>query len=261
MPRPVGDFTLLDYPDFMNKALRIAMWSGPRNISSALMRAWENRPDTVVCDEPLYAHYLHTTRIDHPGAEEVIASQPTDWREVVTWLTGPIPDQQTVFYQKHMAHHLLPGMGRDWIPRLENCFLIRDPIEMLTSLIKIIPEPGLDDTGLPQQLELFRLVEEQLGRRPPVLDSRDVLEDPGKILGLLCEELGVEFDSAMLSWPPGRRKTDGIWAPHWYGEVEKSTSFRPYIAKEEKVPRKFEAVLRECMEIYRVLYEYRLGSG
>ena len=241
--------------------MRIAMWSGPRNISTALLRSWGNREDTIVNDEPLYAAFLSETGYAHPIAAEIVDHYETDWRKVVAGLTGEIPDGKPIYYQKHMAHHLLPGMGRDWIPKLENCFLIRDPIEMLTSLIKIIPEPGLDDTGLPQQLELFRLVEEQLGRRPPVLDSRDVLEDPGKILGLLCEELGVEFDSAMLSWPPGRRQTDGIWAPHWYGEVEKSTSFRPYIAKEEKVPRKFEAVLRECMEIYRVLYEYRLGSG
>ena len=241
--------------------MRIAMWSGPRNISTALLRSWGNREDTIVNDEPLYAAFLSETGYDHPIAAEIIDHYETDWRKVVAGLTGEIPDGKPIYYQKHMAHHLLPGMGRDWIPRLENCFLIRDPIEMLTSLIRIIPEPGLDDTGLPQQLELFRMVEDQLGRRPPVLDSRDVLEDPGKILGLLCEELGVKFDSAMLSWPPGRRQTDGIWAPHWYGEVEKSTSFRPYIPKEEKVPRKFEAVLRECMEIYRVLYEYRLGSG
>ena len=241
--------------------MRIAMWSGPRNISTALLRSWGNRDDTIVNDEPLYAAFLSETGYAHPIAAEIVDHYETDWRKVVAGLTGEIPDGKHIYYQKHMAHHLLSGMGRDWIPRLENCFLIRDPIEMLTSLIKIVPEPGLDDTGLPQQLELFRMVEDQLGRRPPVLDSRDVLEDPGKILGLLCEELGVEFDSAMLSWPPGRRKTDGIWAPHWYGEVEKSTSFRPYIPKEEKVPRKFEAVLRECMEIYRVLYEYRLGSG
>ena len=243
------------------QGMRIAMWSGPRNISTALLRSWGNRDDTIVNDEPLYAAFLSETGYDHPIAAEIVDHYETDWRKVVAGLTGEIPDGKPIYYQKHMAHHLLPGMGRDWIPRLENCFLIRAPIELLTSLIRIIPEPGLDDTGLPQQLELFRMVEDQLGRRPPVLDSRDVLEDPGKILGLLCEELGVEFDSAMLSWPPGRRQTDGIWAPHWYGEVEKSTSFRPYIAKEEKVPRKFEAVLRECMEIYRVLYEYRLGSG
>ena len=243
------------------QGMRIAMWSGPRNISTALLRSWGNRDDTIVNDEPLYAAFLSETGYDHPIASEIVDHYETDWRKVVAGLTGEIPDGKPIYYQKHMAHHLLPGMGRDWISKLENCFLIRDPIEMLTSLIRIIPEPGVDDTGLPQQLELFRMVEERLGRRPPVLGSRDVLEDPGKILGLLCEELGVEFDSAMLSWPPGGRQTDGIWAPHWYGEVEKSTSFRPYVPKEEKVPRKFEAVLRECMEIYEVLYEYRLGNG
>lgn len=243
------------------EGMRIAMWSGPRNISTALLRSWGNRDDTIVNDEPLYAAFLSETGFDHPIATEIIDHYETDWGKVVAGLTGDIPDGRLIYYQKHMAHHLLPGMGREWILELENCFLIRDPSEMFTSLIKITPEPGVDDTGLPQQLEIFRMVEDRLGRTPPVLDSRDVLDDPEKILGLLCEKLGVEFGPSMLSWPPGRRQTDGIWAPHWYGEVEKSTSFKPYIPKAEKVPRKFEAVLRECMEIYEVLYEYRLGNG
>ena len=193
-------------------------------------------------------------------AAEVISDGETDWEKAVEWLTRSEPDGVEVFYQKHMAHHLLPGMGREWIDSLENCFLLRHPAEMLTSLIKILPEPGLADTGLPQQLELFSKVQEQTGRRPPVLDSRDVLENPERLLRLLCEEIGIDFSSAMLSWEPGKRDTDGIWAPHWYGEVEKTTSFRPYAPKEEEVPGEFGTVLKECMEIYEELYQHRLGN-
>ncbi len=239
---------------------RIAMWSGPRNISTALLRSWGNREDTFVNDEPLYAAFLNETGFDHPIAREIVDYYETDWSKVVAGLTGEIPGGKTIYYQKHMAHHLLPGMGREWIHGLENCFLLRNPAEMLTSLIKILPEPGLADTGLPQQLEIFRMVREQTGRRPPVLDSRDVLENPEKLLRLLCDETGIEFSSAMLSWEPGKRDTDGIWAPHWYGEVEKTTSFRSYVPKDEGVPAKFETVLQECMEIYEELYEYRLGN-
>ena len=236
------------------------MWSGPRNISTALLRSWGNRPDTLVNDEPLYGAFLSETGYDHPVAAEIIDHYETDWSKVVAGLTGEIPGGKSIYYQKHMAHHLLPGMGREWVLELDNCFLLREPREMLTSLIKILPEPGVADTGLPQQLEIFRMVEAQLEKAPPVLGSRDVLEAPERLLGLLCEELGVEFSPSMLSWPPGRRDTDGIWAPHWYGEVEKSTSCRPYKAKDEEVPGKFRDVLRECMEIYQVLYEYRLGK-
>ena len=139
----------------MSKELRIAMWSGPRNISTALMRSWENRSDTVVCDEPLYAHYLGETGLDHAMREEVIASQPTDWSEVAAHLTGPIPEGAPVYYQKHMAHHLLDGVGREWLAKLVNCFLIREPMGMLPSLDQKLPNPRVLDTALPQQVALF----------------------------------------------------------------------------------------------------------
>jgi hypothetical protein len=246
------------------RVLRIAMWSGPRNISTALMRAWGNRPDTHVVDEPFYAVYLAHARleargIDHPVADEIVRSYPTDWKEVVASLLGEVPDGKAVFYQKQMAHHLLPHVGREWLASVRNCFLIREPRAMLTSLVKVLPRPTVADTGLPQQLEIFRRVCDATGRVPPVLDSRDVLEDPRRLLGLLCRELGVEFSEAMLSWPPGRRDTDGIWAPYWYGEVEKSTGFRPYASKPEEVPLALAGVLAECEEHYRELQAHRLG--
>jgi hypothetical protein len=239
--------------------LRLAMWSGPRNISTALMRSWGNRTDTFVSDEPLYAHYLQKTRVRHPGAEEVMANHETDWRKVVAAITGPIPEGKTIWYQKHMAHHLLPEIDRKWLNRVVHCFLIRNPSEMLTSLTKNVPEPGLADTGLPQQLELFAYVRHCLGRIPPILDARDVLENPRRALTMLCEAVGVAFSESMLSWAPGRRSSDGIWARYWYDAVEKSTGFEPYRPKSERVPDSLAPLLEQCRAIYEKLFAYRLA--
>jgi hypothetical protein len=243
----------------MTEPIRIAMWSGPRNISTALLRSWGNRADTYVCDEPLYAHYLKVTGRRHPGTDEVIAAQENDWRKVVAWLTGPIPEGRSVFYQKHMAHHLLPEIDdRAWLDDLSSCFLIREPEEMLTSLMKILPDPRLPDTGLPQQIEIFERESERTGRTPPVVEARDVLDEPERILGALCERLGVEFDEAMLSWPPGARDTDGVWARHWYDQVVRTTSFRPYKPKNEPVPDELRPLLAECLECYERLASHRI---
>lgn len=238
--------------------LRIAMWSGPRNISTALMRSWGNRPDTFVCDEPLYAHYLQITGRAHPGADEVIAHHETDWRKIVARLTEESSGGKPIFYQKQMSHHLLSGIDRGWLDRVTNCFLIRDPREMITSLLKNVPDARIEDTGLPQQIEIFRLVRKNRGQIPPVVDARDVLENPRGMLELLCDALGVSFCEQMLSWPPGRRDTDGVWAKHWYAEVEKSTSFRPYTPKAEWVPLEFADVLDLSLAYYDELFEHRL---
>jgi hypothetical protein len=240
--------------------MRIAMWSGPRNISTALLRSWGNRQDTYVTDEPLYAYYLNRTGLAHPGAEEVIASQPTDWQTVAAWLTGPIPEGRSLWYQKHMAHHLLPEVGREWLRDLTHCFLIREPEEMLTSLLHVLPEPTLADTGLPQQVELFDWVRETTGVMPPVMDSREVLENPRGQLEALCERLRVPFTDAMLHWPPGRRATDGVWAKHWYASVERSTGFEVYRRKGEVVPEPFKELLAECQRLYERLWAHRLTA-
>jgi hypothetical protein len=179
------------------------MWSGPRNISTAMLRSWGNRPDTFVCDEPLYAHYLLKTGVPHPGADEVIRCHEADWRKVVAWLTGPVPAGKTVFYQKHMAHHLLPEVNGDWLDRLTHAFLIREPRAVVTSFTKVVGTPRLEDTGFPQQVALFRRVRSRTGRVPPVVDARDVQTDPPRLLRLLCAALDVEYTDAMLSWPPG----------------------------------------------------------
>ena len=239
--------------------VRIAMWSGPRNISTAMMRAWENRSDSVVVDEPLYAHYLKVTGKNHPMTEEVIAAGETDWEKAVKWLTMSELEQGVrVFYQKHMAHHLLPEMGRDWIDGLTNCLLIRDPREMITSYILKNDMPEMEDLGIPQLLEVYERVLERTGAPPPIVDSRDVLEDPGRVLGLLCEAVGVEFSDAMLSWPAGRRDSDGVWAPHWYDQVERSTGFHGYRPKPDRVPEQLSGLLAECQACYDRLYALRL---
>jgi hypothetical protein len=241
------------------KPIRIAMWSGPRNISTAMMRAWENRADTLVVDEPLYACYLKGTGKKHPGADEVIAAGETDWRRVVSRLTKePLPAGKRIFFQKHMTHHLLPGTNREWIVDLTNCFLIRDPREVILSYIKKNADPAMEDLGFVQQCEIFDFVRERINSTPPVLDARDVLENPEQSLRLLCEAIGVEFDKRMLSWPAGFRDTDGIWAKHWYPEVARSTSFRPYKSSEGVVPERLRAIEARCRECYEKLYRHRL---
>jgi hypothetical protein len=235
------------------------MWSGPRNISTALMRSWGNRPDTWVCDEPLYAHYLLSTGIRHPGREETLRAHESDWRRVVAGLVGPVPGERAIYYQKHMAHHLLGHIERGWLKLLAHCFLIRRPREMLASLIKRYPEACVTDTGLPQQVELFRQIRRWSNRVPPVVDSRDLLCDPRGMLRALCAAVGVDFDTRMLSWPPGPRETDGAWAPYWYGAVNATTTFVPYRAKDCAVPAGYEAMLSECETYYEELSVHRLS--
>ncbi|MEP6573092.1 MAG: HAD family hydrolase [Gemmatimonadota bacterium] len=240
--------------------LRVAMWSGPRNISTAMMRAWENRPDTWVVDEPLYGHYLTQVDVAHPGRDEVIRRHETDWRKAVAALVGPVPGGRAIFYQKHMTHHLLPHLEREWLDDLTNCFLIRHPAEMLASLDAKMGQPEIRDTGLPQQVEIFRWVRERNPEIPPVLDGADVLRDPGRMLTLLCERLGVPFSEAMLHWPAGPRATDGVWAKHWYDAVERSTGFEPYRPRPRTVSPGLQPILDACLPLYEELWESRLGQ-
>jgi hypothetical protein len=240
--------------------VHIAMWSGPRNISTALMRSFGSRADTAVCDEPLYAFYLARRPVAHPMRDEIVARGETDWRRVAAFLSGPVPGGKAVFYQKHMAHHLLPEVERGWLAGLAHAFLIRDPREMLLSLAKVTPEASALDTGLPQQLELFRAVAARTGRTPPVVDARDVLEDPAGTLRALCTALELEYTPAMLAWEPGLRPTDGIWAEHWYGEVAKSTGFERWRPRAGELTGRLAGVLEECRAPYDELYRSRLTA-
>ena len=236
---------------------RIAMWSGPRNISTAMMRAFENRRDAVVIDEPLYGHYLATTDKAHPGAREVIQAQSTDWRVVTHGLIHDDPSPATVVYQKHMAHHLCGDMTLDWTTSLSHAFLLREPAAMLASLSRVLEVVELEDTGLAQQVSLHRLLRER-GLSPPVVDSRDILSAPEAALRALCDALDVAFDPAMLTWPPGPRDSDGVWAPHWYASVEASTGFGPYVPFDGEVPERVRPLLDICQTLYDELAGYRL---
>jgi hypothetical protein len=236
----------------------LSMWSGPRNISTAMMRSWGNRPDTVVQDEPLYAHYLRATGKDHPGAAEVIAAGPSEASEAIARMFRPLPSGKSIGYCKQMTHHILPQMDQSWMRKMKHAFLIRDPREVIASYIKHVAEPVLEDTGFRQQFEIFQLVRQWTGQTPPVVDARDVLNSPHPILTRLCEALDIPFEDQMLSWPPGIRDTDGIWAKYWYKEVESTTSFKPYEAKERTIPVRFHSLLNECQTHYSNLYQYRL---
>jgi hypothetical protein len=242
----------------MIEPIRIAMWSGPRNISTAMMRAWSNRPDTIVVDEPFYAYYLNATGRKHPGADEIIRAGETDCRKVIRQLTGPIPNGKRIVFQKQMTHQLLPEVNWEWLAGMTNCFLIRDPREVIVSYIKKQGDPALEDLGFVQQAEIFDWLCMRAGGMPSVIDARDVLENPRRALGLLCDAIGVEFSESMLSWPLGLRETDGIWAKHWYGEVAKTTSFRPYRQKREEVPERLRETYERCCECYANLYQHRL---
>jgi len=235
------------------------MWSGPRNISTAMMRSWGNRADTAVIDEPFYAYYLRATGKKHPGADEVMAGGETDWRNVVNQLTRSVPNGKKIFFQKQMTHHLLPEVDRRWLSAVTNCFLIRDPAEVITSYIKKNDlDLALEDLGLVQQAEIFNWVSRNMKQEAPVIDARDVQQNPKRMLEMLCDAIGVEFDEAMLSWPPGLRETDGVWATHWYSEVAKSTSFQPYRPKNEPVPERMREIHERCRECYDRLYAQRL---
>jgi hypothetical protein len=229
------------------------MWSGPRTVSTALMRSFENRPDTVVVDEPLYAFYLSRTGISHPGRAEILSSMPRDWREVLDGLTAAeLPAGKSVHYGKHMTHHLLPEVDRAALAPLRHAYLIRDPDELLASYARVRSQPTLDDLGIRQQAEIFAACP------GPVLDSRDLLEDPEGMLRALCQALGIGFSTAMLRWPAGPRDTDGVWAPHWYESVWASTGFGPYRAPAGQLPARLAALAQRCRPYYEHLHARRL---
>jgi Sulfotransferase domain len=228
------------------------MWSGPRTISTALMRSWENRPDTVVVDEPLYGFYLASTGAAHPGRAEIIKSMDNGWRQVIAQLTGaPLPAGKSIFYQKHMTHHLLPQVDTSALAGLRHAYLIRDPRALLASYAKVRGEPVLADLGLAQQAEIYAAF------GGPVVDSADILRQPGPMLRALCEALDVPFDAAMLSWPPGPRDTDGVWARYWYDGVWRSTGFGPYREPGE-LPARLAPLAEQGMPYYAELVAHRL---
>jgi len=233
----------------------VCLWSGPRNVSTALMYSFAQRADTQVVDEPLYGHYLRVSGAQHPLREEVLAAVNSDGDEVMRLLLQGPADETTVLFMKQMAHHLLE-VDESFMHQTHNIFLIRDPTEMLPSLTIQLPNARLEDTGLATQWRLFeRLI--AIGQKPAVLDSRGLLLDPPGVLASLCKHLHIDYTDDMLTWPAGARPEDGIWAPHWYHAVHKSTGFAPYVAK-GVIPQELDALLAECKPWYDKLLAHAL---
>ncbi len=237
--------------------MKIAMWSGPRNLSTAMMYAFGNRPDCAVVDEPFYAAYLSMTGLEHPMRDEIMASQLQDPHAVIQSLIGDVPEGKSVFYQKHMAQHMIPGIPREWIKGCINVFLIRHPARVIASYAAKRENPTLDDIGFRQQAELY---DEALARggKPVVIDSHDIRDQPRDMLEKICKSIGLEFQTAMLSWPEGGHKDDGVWASHWYAAVWNSTGFADAEGPLPEVPETLQPVLAEAMPYYEKLKAVKL---
>jgi len=244
----------------MSSPVRIALWSGPRNISTALMYAFAQRADTTVVDEPLYAHYLSTTsaRLYHPGADEVIASQENDWRKVVESVLLAPYDTPIVFF-KSMTHHLI-NLEWDFLFDLTNVLLTRDPRDMLPSYAQHVQQPTLQDTGYADQLRLFDYLQ-QHGQTPLIVESKRLLQQPARMLARLCQTLGIPYDPAMLQWQAGPRPEDGVWAKYWYASVHDSTGFHPYVEKTAPFPEHLKPLLAECQPYYARLAAVALNTA
>lgn len=238
--------------------IRIAMWSGPRNLSTAMMRSFGSRADTFVSDEPFYGCFLKDTGTDHPMREDVIAAMDCDWASVMSTLSGDPPGGSPVWYQKHMWHQMTGPVGYDDFAGFTNAFLIREPERMIASYLNKLETADFDDFALERQAEFFDREADRLGQAPPVIDANDVLANPEGVLSKLCEALGIPWDPAMLSWEPGRRATDGIWAPYWYGAVERSTGFGPPETGPVELPAEAQALADRCRPYYERLALHRI---
>jgi len=238
--------------------LRIAMWSGPRNISTAMMRSWENRADCSVVDEPFYAAYLSATGLEHPCREEILLSQSSDYQQVINAMTCA-EVATPLQYLKQMTHHMPADLDMGWCVSLRHCFLIRDPAQVIASYVQKMPSVSEGDIGIRRQAELFHQITSVTGTVPAVIDSNDVLKNPEKILGELCNYLEIDFPKEqMLHWPAGKRASDGVWAHHWYNNVEQSTGFGEYLEKSPTLSEEQWALAEAMKSYYDELAELRI---
>jgi hypothetical protein len=258
MVRPVGA-PLNATPADGGETVRIAMWSGPRNLSTALMRSFGNRPDCAVIDEPFYAAFLLLTGLEHPMRKDILKTHETDWRKVAEDLVGAAPAGKPIYYQKHMTHHMLPEIGRGWMRACRHAFLIRHPARVLASYAAKREAVEFSDIGFLEQAQLFDEAAAIAGEAPPVVDADALLADPPSVLKRLCASLKIPFSERMLNWPPGLRETDGVWAAHWYDAVSKSTGFSPA----RPLPKLGDPLLRrleeQALPLYRRLAEKALA--
>lgn len=237
--------------------MKIAMWSGPRNLSTAMMYSFGNRTDCAVVDEPFYAAYLALSGLEHPLRAEIMASQPQDPKAVAASLVGINPDDKSHFYQKHMTHHMIPGVPRDWMRDVVNVFLLRHPARVAASYAIKRENPSLEDLGFRQQSELYDLVE-GWGQTPIVIDSHDIRDNPKAMVEKLCDAIGLQFEDNMLSWPEGGHKDDGAWASHWYGSVWNSSGFAGAEGPLPKLSEDLDAVVQQALPHYEKMQANKL---
>lgn len=238
--------------------MKIAMWSGPRNLSTALMYSFAARPDCAAWDEPFYAAYLAATGIDHPMRDAIVAAHDANPVSVAAACAGPVPGGKALYYQKHMTLHMIPEFDRGFMRDLANVFLIRHPARVVASYSQKREAPTLADIGFVQQAELFDEVAGWSGRAPLVIDSADIRANPRESLTKLCTALGIPFHDSMLSWPPGPKPWDGVWAPHWYNAVHASTGFGEAEAPLPTLAAQYAPLVEQALPHYQRLARFKL---
>ena len=244
----------------MDTTVRIAMWSGPRNLSTAMMRAFASRADCGVVDEPFYAPFLAASGLDHPMSEAILARHEADPARVAAACRGPAPGGEPLFYQKHMTHHMLPGFDLSFMEAARNAFLIRDPARVVASYEAKREQPTFEDLGFERQAELFERESDRLGKAPPVVDSLAIATAPEATLRALCEALDISFDAAMLSWPAGPRPEDGAWGPHWYNAIYGSTGFTPPNSAPPRLSDHGRRLAERAEPLYAALARHALAA-
>jgi len=234
----------------------IFMWSGPRNLSTALMRSFENRNDTDVYDEPFYAYYLYKTKLDHPMKKEIINHYPILQSRIIKSILSNT-EKKKIYYQKHMTHHIIKNTKLDWLNKGYNCFLIRHPSKVINSYIKKNSLKNIDDIGFKKQYEIFKKVKKNK-LKYTVVNADSILKNPYIILKKLCKKLNINFTKKMLTWPKGKRITDGIWSKVWYKKVELSNTFSKYKNEKIHVPKKYKKIYEESLKYYNEMNKYSL---
>tara|TARA_B100001287_G_C22680324_1_gene529966 strand:+ start:936 stop:1646 length:711 start_codon:yes stop_codon:yes gene_type:complete len=234
----------------------ISCWSGPRNISTALMRSWSSRKDTFVTDEPFYGYYLKETKLKHPMHKEIINKYSSNYNEIVNYLVGEIPKNKKIWYQKHMAHHILDLSSIDWISYCENCILLRHPEEVISSYTKKNKLNSVEELGYLQQYEIVNFLK-KINKSFIIIDSKELLNNPEKTLSDWCQKINIKFDKSMLTWKEGHHINDGIWWKRWYNNVVKTTGFHKYEKKDINIEKKYDSIYNESMKYYSYLKEIK----
>lgn len=242
----------------MTQTKRLLMWSGPRNLSTAMMYAFAQRSDCAVWDEPFYAAYLAATGLTHPMGDAIVAAGDSAPKDVIAKCLDAAPMGKPLFYQKHMTQHMIPSVPRDWILDQTNVFLIRHPARVLASYAAKRDNPTLDDIGFTQQAALIDLVTAETGQPPLIVDSADIRDDPHGMLSKICAAVGIAFDPKMLSWPKGGNAQDGVWAPHWYGAVWNSTGFAGPEGPLPKITPELAGVYADAKRLYDKMSEMKM---